>query len=103
AAVKLTPMDSNQAVRFVYVHANERWTIEGVQQGTYRLRFTQGSDWNYSAKVFRRNASYQQFDRPVEYVERPTATGIQYDVREVTLHRVPSGNAATRSLRPHDF
>lgn len=103
AAVKLIPMHSNQAVRFVYVHANDRWTIEGVPEGTFRLRFTQGRDWDAISKVFRRNVSYREFDRPLDYVEIITVGGVRYQTHEVTLQHVPSGNAPTRSVQASEF
>jgi hypothetical protein len=103
AAVKLVGVSANQTIRYVYVRSGEAWTLEGLPEGTYWLRYTQGREWDMAALRFRRNAVYREFERPLTFDEARADRGVQYATYEVTLHAVVSGNAPTRAVREVAF
>lgn len=98
AIVVLTTL--NDAPIFaVYVQARHQFKIEGISDGTYKLFFMLGEDWDSAAGRFTRKARYQVF----EDVFRYTTTSTTATIWRITLHAVAGGTGRTDSVNPQNF
>jgi hypothetical protein len=57
AAIRLVDGSTNLTVRFIYVRARDMYTIQGIEPGTYSLRYASGLDWFPTCGEFTRNGS----------------------------------------------
>ncbi|MFN8634201.1 MAG: hypothetical protein U0893_10120 [Chloroflexota bacterium] len=103
AVVKLVDGSTNAAVRFVFVSANNRARLEGIQPGAYRVRFATGQDWDSAAQRFRRDAAFTEFRESFDFTETPTAGGVRYTTGEITLNPVRGGNAPSDTIDASRF
>lgn len=111
AVVKLalTESDGGQTLtcRKVYIQAGQQWTMKGIEQGMYWLYFAQGEDWNQAARMFRRNDTYSQFQKPLTYTVTTTNEGDSIRTRfhafTVTLNAVVGGTARTNQVSKAAF
>jgi hypothetical protein len=99
----VTLVRGKSRVLSVYVRKNKSYQINGVRDGTYRIYFTTGDDWDGSARTFTRNCDFSRFEDPVRFQTFYTGGSIQWQNWSLTLHPVLGGNARTRSVRPGDF
>lgn len=97
AVVKLVD-GTNTAVRFVYVVANNRARLEGIEPGSYRVRFASGQDWDSAGRRFRRDPAFTEFRDPFDFTVTNLGTMIQYTTGEITLNPVRGGNAPSNSI-----
>jgi hypothetical protein len=81
--------------RFVYVQANHDVTIDDVGEGTYRLLFMTGIDWDAGGRKFLREVQISQFDEPFAFKEEQTPEGTRYSTWEVSLNPVAGGTGHT--------
>jgi hypothetical protein len=86
-----------------YIRKGRKATINGVPDGTYRLYFTGGTDWDRSRRTFTRNCAFKRFEKTVRFSTTRTATSIRYSVWNVTLNAIIGGNARTNDVDPDDF
>jgi len=87
----------------VYVRKGAKHTVTGIQDGTYRVFYTNGSDWDLKARAFGRDCSFDRFDDTLGFETRQTATRTQWSAWTITLQRVAGGNASTSEVDPADF
>ncbi|NBE99985.1 hypothetical protein FE391_39050 [Nonomuraea sp. KC401] len=87
----------------VYVRKNARFKVRGVRDGTYRIYFTHGVDWDGRRKAFTRECSFERFQKSVKFRTSYTATQVRWHDWRVTLHAISGGNARTSPVDPDDF
>ncbi|MFF4614836.1 hypothetical protein [Nonomuraea jabiensis] len=87
----------------VYVRKNAKFKIKGVRDGSYKIYFTHGVDWDGKSKSFTRNCSFERFQKSVTFKTTFTATQIRWHDWRITLHAIAGGNARTSPVDPDDF
>lgn len=83
----------------VYVQAQSQFKIEGIRDGTYKLFFMLGEDWDSATGRFTRKARYEVFEDTFRY----TTTLTTATIWRVTLHTVVGGTARTDRVDPSRF
>jgi hypothetical protein len=51
----------------VYVRKGAKHTVTGIQDGTYHVFFTSGTDWDRKTRAFSRNCSFDRFDESMKF------------------------------------
>lgn len=87
----------------VYVRRKAKFKINNVSDGTYRVYFTNGVDWDRKRRAFSRECSFQRFQKSVRFKTTTTATQIRWTDWRITLHPITGGNARTARVDPDDF
>ncbi|QFY08559.1 hypothetical protein GBF35_19440 [Nonomuraea phyllanthi] len=87
----------------VYVRKNGKFKVKGVPDGTYKIYFTHGVDWDGKSKSFTRECSFEKFQKSVKFKTTYTATQILWHDWRITLHTIAGGNARTSAVDPDDF
>lgn len=87
----------------VYVRRRATFKVKGVRDGSYKIYFTHGSDWEGKTKAFTRDCSFERFEKTVKFKTTFTATQIRWHDWRITLHAITGGNARTKPVDPDDF
>ena len=87
----------------VYVRKGAKHTVTGIQDGTYHVFFTSGTDWDRKARAFGRDCSFNRFDDSMKFETTQTATQTEWSTWTITLQPVVGGNAANSEVDPDDF
>ena len=98
-AVAVLTTLKNEVIFSVYIQAHSQFTITGIRDGTYKLFFMLGKDWDGETARFTRKVSYQVFEDTFPY----STTATEATVWSVTLHRVVGGTAQTEYVDPKAF
>ncbi len=98
-AVAVLATLANETVISVYIWANNKVTVTGIRDGTYKLFFMLGEDWDEAQGRFTRKVAYKVFEDVFPY----TTTSTTATIWSVTLHPVPSGTAQTEYVNPEEF
>lgn len=99
----VTLAKGKRPVYSVYVRKGKKYTVTGVRDGTYRVFFTGGSDWDAGAKSFSRDCAFERFEESLAFRTTTTATQIRWSTWRITLQPVTGGNARTSEVDPEDF
>jgi len=99
AVTVLTLIGSKSPLISVYIRAEDSFTIKGIKDGLYELYFSLGEDWDEKQGRFTKNASFERFEDPIEFI----TTYDTYTIYEVTLYGVVGGNAATENVPASSF
>jgi hypothetical protein len=99
----VTLVKGKTKVYSVYVRKKAKFKISGVTDGSYRIYFTHGVDWDGKARSFTRECSFERFQSPVRFKTTYTATQIRWHDWRITLHAITGGNAKTSKVDPDDF
>ncbi|MBE9137729.1 hypothetical protein IQ254_11085 [Nodosilinea sp. LEGE 07088] len=103
AVAKLVDRETGRTVRFVYVRANQKVTLEGLGVGLYDLKFALGVDWDETQQRFRRNQSLSVFSEPLEFIVAFEGNQELWRTYEVTLHPVLYGTAQAEPIDESEF
>jgi hypothetical protein len=87
----------------VYVRKKSKFKVRGVRDGTYKIFFTHGVDWDGKSKSFTRDCSFERFQKSVKFKTTFTSTQILWHDWRVTLHAISGGNARTSDVDPEQF
>lgn len=87
----------------VYVRKSGTAKVRSISDGTYRMYFTTGSDWDSGSRSFTRDCSFSKFDDTAKYRTTRTSSAIYYSTFRITLQPVIGGNASTSSVDPNSF
>lgn len=87
----------------IYVHGRERYTVTGINDGTYTIFVAHGGDWDTKAHAFGSNCAFRKFDQPIVFRTTTTSTEIRYTRAGISTHPVTGGNASTERIAPGDF
>ncbi|NUR92380.1 MAG: hypothetical protein HOY71_50615 [Nonomuraea sp.] len=99
----VTVMKGGSKAFSVYVRKRAKFKIRGVRDGTYKIYFTHGVDWDGRKKSFTRDCSFERFQKSVKFKTTVTATQILWHDWRITLHAISGGNARTSPVNPDDF
>ncbi|MCP2352794.1 hypothetical protein [Nonomuraea roseoviolacea] len=99
----VTLVKGGSKVVSVYVRKKAKFKISGVRDGTYKIYFTHGVDWDGRARAFTRQCSFERFQKSVKFKTTFTATQIRWHDWRITLHAIAGGNARTADVDPDDF
>ena len=83
----------------VYVQAQSKFTVSGIRDGTYKLFFMLGEDWDEKEARFTRKVRRAVFEDDFPY----TTTETTATVWSVTLHPVVGGTAQTEDVGEDEF
>ncbi len=105
AAVKLMADAGGGLVtrRLFFVRAMSRVTIDGIPEGSYRLRYQTGNQWSTPLLRFTDSAETLEVERPLVFEERRTGDGITTSHLSLTLHKVRDGNTRTKKVADTGF
>ncbi len=95
----ITNGSSGTSVFTVYVKAHDDYVIKNILDGSYRLAFAQGSNWDSASKEFTRDESFSSFDDAFDY----ETTSTQFTTYSITLNAVDGGTAETSAVDPNQF
>lgn len=87
----------------VYVRKNKKFTVHGITDGTYKVFFAGGVDWDAKTHRFARKCAFQQFDDTLPFKTIRTATQIRWKTWSISLQPVAGGTASTRDVDPGDY
>ena len=87
----------------VYVRKDKKYKVTGVGDGSYKVYFTGGADWDGQARRFSRKCAFQQFDDKLNFRTTRTATEIRWSTWQVSLQPVLGGTARTSDVDPGDY
>ncbi|MBN6056616.1 hypothetical protein JYK22_32110, partial [Nonomuraea sp. RK-328] len=99
----VTLVKGGSKVLSVYVRKKAKFKVRGVRDGTYKVYFTHGADWDGKARAFTRQCSFERFQKSVKFKTTFTATQIRWHDWRITLHAIAGGNARTSDVDPDDF
>lgn len=99
----VTVMKGGSKAFSVYVRKRAKFKIKGVRDGSYKIYFTHGVDWDGKKKTFTRDCSFERFQKSVTFKTTVTATQILWHDWRITLHAISGGNARTSPVDPGDF
>ncbi len=99
----VTVMKGKSRAFSVYVRKKAKFKVRGVRDGTYKIYFTHGVDWDGKSKSFTRECSFERFQKSVKFKTTFTSTQILWHDWRVTLHAISGGNARTSDVNPEQF
>ncbi|WP_344473437.1 hypothetical protein [Nonomuraea monospora] len=99
----ITVVKGKSKVLSVYVRKKAKYKIRGVRDGSYKIYFTRGADWDGKNKAFTRDCSFERFEKNVKFKTTFTATQILWHDWRITLHAIAGGNVRTSPVDPDDF
>ena len=94
---------SGKAIRMIYIRSNDNTTLREFDEGTYRVLFTTGQDWDDEARLFTTSATYFEFGKYINFREEQQADGTSYVHHTISLDTVPDGQVEKLSSSKHDF
>lgn len=92
AVVNVILPSKDLLIRSVYIKANSQWTIKKLNPGSYRVIFATGTDWDNKAHDFTQNASYTEFGKSLEFMERTDDMVTHFTTHRISLQPVSWGN-----------
>ncbi|MFC6080542.1 hypothetical protein [Sphaerisporangium aureirubrum] len=87
----------------VYVRKGRKTTVRGVSDGSYRVYYTVGADWDRGRRAFTRDCSFRRFEKSIGFVTTRSGGFIRWKTWTITLNAVAGGNARTNDVDPDDF
>ena len=102
-AVAVLTKSSGSILFSVYVRSGEQFRVQGITDGTYRVLFTSGVDWDNARKEFGGSQEYYSMEGTLPFTTRTTSEGIEYTIYEVTLHTVSDGNVDRLPMTEEEF
>lgn len=99
AIVKLFDPLAQRSIRAVYVVRDSAWTITGIPQGMFVVRFAHGLGWDDADLRFQTDRSFSEFEEPFPFTETATT----YSIWEITLHPIVGGTAETEAIDAATF
>ncbi|GII42302.1 hypothetical protein Pph01_73050 [Planotetraspora phitsanulokensis] len=99
----VTLLKGKQKAVSVYVRKKSSARLSNIRDGSYRVYFTTGVDYDRAARTFTRNCTFQRFDDSLPFRTTYTSTQVRWSVWTITLNRVKGGNARSSAVNPDDF
>jgi hypothetical protein len=97
AVLRLVNTETGRTARLIYIWVGNSISVEGIETGTYWVRFQSGKKWLPGPLDFGCDADYSEFEEPFSFPEDR--------VREytITLNPVVGGTARTRRIDRRKF
>ncbi|WP_404790396.1 hypothetical protein [Altericista sp. CCNU0014] len=103
AYVKLIEPLSRTLVTAFHVKSNSTLTVNQIPDGTYRVIFALGKNWNPKTQSFTQSKSFAKYDKSLNYTTMQFSDQIQYKAFRITLHPVTGGQARTSGVNEQEF
>ena len=103
AYVKLVDPQSRTLVGALYVKSNSTLTLEQIPDGTYRVLFVLGQNWDSKTQTFAKNERFAKFDKPLQFTTTSLENEIRYRAFQITLNPIVGGNARTSGVSKQEF
>ncbi|WP_370025907.1 hypothetical protein [Planotetraspora sp. GP83] len=87
----------------LYVRKKSTAKVPNIRDGSYRVYFTTGVDYDRAAHAFNRSCRFSRFDDALRYRTTYTATQVRWNNWTITLNKISGGNASTSDVNPDDF
>ncbi len=87
----------------VYVRSGSKNKVTGIRDGTYRIYYTTGVDWDPMTRAFTRDCTFERFDDDFKFTTTRTATQVEWTQWTVDLEPATRGNASVSDVDPNDF
>lgn len=108
-AVKIIDVESDQAIRYVYVPAGSTTTVNELPTGIYYLKITYGKDWMYTnenGKVigkFTKETSYEQSTTTFDFGAKNTLEAKYYSLKIHIKHDPRYESFSTVEISEQEF
>jgi len=99
----VTLLKGKQKAVSVYVRKKSTARVSNIKDGSYRVYFTTGADYDRAARAFTRNCTFERFEDSLPFRTTYTATQVRWSTWTITLNRVKGGNARSSAVNPDDF
>ncbi|MFB9719093.1 hypothetical protein [Planobispora longispora] len=86
-----------------YVRKKGRTTISGMRDGTYRVFYTTGADWDGKARAFTRSCDFTEFGKKVPFKTTYSGGYVRWNNWTLTLHAVKGGTVQSKPVKPDAF
>ena len=103
AEVKVISDSDRRVVRDVFVHQGTTFRSAYIREGSYRVQFAVGDDWDSAVKHFSRDQSFFEFGSGLDFKETQTDEGIEYTEHTITLYTRPDGNVRSEVISEQTF
>ncbi len=90
---------ADEVIFAVYIQAHSKFTVSGIRDGTYKLYFMLGEDWDEKEHRFTRKVRRAVFEDYFPYTTTQTTAAVW----SVTLHPVVGGTAETEDVSEAEF
>ncbi|MFD0888453.1 hypothetical protein ACFQ08_28295 [Streptosporangium algeriense] len=87
----------------VYVRKKSSFKVRGVRDGTYKVYYTLGVDWDSRSRAFSRSCSFEQFGKSVRFRTTRTWSQIRWTNWTLTLNAVVGGTVRPKHIKPNEF
>jgi hypothetical protein len=94
---------AHNALISVFVRKGANYEIDGINDGTYSIYYSGGSEWDGSINGFARSCSFSKFDKPLTFSTTSSGYFEQYSTWTLTLFPVFGGNATTSRVSPQNY
>ncbi len=101
AVVKL--VQGGRSIVSVYVVQGSSATVGQINDGSYELFYTSGTDWDNQLKAFTRSCQFERFEQTAEFTTQSVKGGIEYTEQSIGLKPSISGNARTDPVPAQSF
>jgi TPR repeat protein len=108
--IKVIDNTTNKRAFIFSVQANDKFTITGIPDGSYRIVCGFGYDWNTATEVFKKDSSFIAIDSPFVYqTSKHTESRADgdYDVtdysKQTLILNSYNGNLTRRDITPEEF
>lgn len=91
----------HDALISVFVRKGANFEIDGINDGTYSIYYSGGTDWDGGG--FARSCSFSKFDKPLAFSTTSSGYFEQYSTWTLTLYPVFGGNATTSRVSPQNY
>jgi len=89
-------VQAGKPVVSVYVATGLNTTVDDINDGSYELFYTSGTDWDGQLETFTRSCSFKRFQTPVNFTTTPIEGGaVRSTTQVVGLRDQAGGNART--------
>jgi hypothetical protein len=87
----------------VFIRHGATYKIPAISDGSYRVYYSSGADWDATAKGFARSCAFSRFDDPLSFTTVTTAYDVRWSTWNLTLQPVFGGTATTSKVNPRDY
>ncbi|GAA3139046.1 hypothetical protein GCM10010466_32720 [Planomonospora alba] len=101
-AVVVVMRGKRKAVTF-YVRKKSRATVPGVRDGSYKIFYTTGTDWDSGARAFSRSCGFTEFGKSVRFKTTYSGGYVRWNNWTLTLHAVKNGTVRSKPVDPDKF
>lgn len=82
-----------------YIRKKSKTTIRSVPDGSYKVYYTTGSDYDRGRRTFTRNCAFKRFEGSIRF----RTTYSNYTIWTLTLNAIKGGNTRADDVDPDDF